>query len=142
MRLRGLLFALLVFQLAGCENIEEKQPVLELETATIPPAPKLPEATKPPPRPRQVARFDPETLIGLNEQQTADLLGRPAAITDKSPATVWEYQGRGCSLDVFFFMDLDSQRFRALSYEVKARHQSQQAKQDCLVGIGHRYVRQ
>lgn len=141
MRLRGLLLALLVFQLAGCENIEEKQPVLDLETATVPPAPKLPEAA-PPPRPQQVARFDPETLIGLNEQQTADLLGRPAAVADKSPATVWKYQARGCSLDVFFFMDLESLRFRALSYEVKTRHRTQQAEQDCLVGIGHRYARQ
>ncbi len=75
----------------------------------------LPTASPTPPE-----RLHPETLVGLDERQTRELLGSPVTMEDAAPARVWRYASGSCTLDVFFFMDMTSQDFRALSYDLKS----------------------
>jgi hypothetical protein len=42
------------------------------------------------------------------------LLGAPSAQWDQPPAKVWHYQGPGCAVDVFFYLDVSRNEFSAL----------------------------
>lgn len=65
-------------------------------------------------------KLDPDALMGLDQGETRHILGIPAALEDVPPAKVWHYANNACSLKVFFFMDMSSRDFRALSYDVKS----------------------
>jgi hypothetical protein len=56
----------------------------------------------------------PLKLIGLTQQETVSLLGAPTAQWDRPPAKVWRYQGPGCAVDVFFYLDVSRNEFSAL----------------------------
>jgi hypothetical protein len=56
----------------------------------------------------------PLKLIGLTQQETVTLLGTPSAQWDRPPAKVWHYQGLGCTVDVFFYLDVSRNEFSAL----------------------------
>ncbi|MBI3707879.1 MAG: hypothetical protein HY246_09410 [Proteobacteria bacterium] len=85
-----------------------------------------------PPATRQAARPAPETgirtaptpaveikLVGLSEEETIVLLGQPAAESDAAPAKLWEYRGRDCVLDVYFYLDVSRNGFYALHYAAR-----------------------
>ncbi len=108
--------------------------------AAVPPAP--PAATQPPrptPKPVELARTTPsaklERVFGLSLRETRALLGTPYLQTEMPPAKVLAYEGKTCTLNVFFYLDLDSGRYRALSYEIKGGDGSEPAKQRCLSEI-------
>lgn len=85
--------------------------------AAVPPVPVPPPAGRPPvEQPSQA--IDPAKLVGLTQDQTRELIGPPTAVRDEPPAVVWTYGSAGCGLDVFFYLDLGSQTFKALTYEV------------------------
>jgi len=47
------------------------------------------------------------------------MIGAPVAIADSPPSTVWSYSAKGCALDVFFYLDVGSKTFRALTFDLK-----------------------
>ncbi|WP_448188159.1 hypothetical protein [Azospirillum sp. sgz301742] len=81
------------------------------------------------------AKLEPEALMGLDQRQTKRLLGVPAAMEEQSPAKVWSYANGACTLKVFFFMDLSSQDFRALSYDVKSNEHVPDVDQRCFAQL-------
>jgi hypothetical protein len=108
--------------------------------AVPPPAP--PAAAQPPrptPKPVELARTTPsaklERVFGLSLGETRALLGTPYLQREAPPAKVLAYDGKICTLNVFFYLDLDSGRYRALSYEIKGGDGSEPAKQRCLSEI-------
>ncbi len=116
----------------------------ELERGIAPAAPAAvppPVAQPPGPRPKPVdlARSPPnaklERLLGLGLQEAQALLGTPHLRTEMPPAKVLAYEGKTCTLNVFFYLDLDSDRYRALAYEIKGGDGSEPAKQRCLSEI-------
>jgi hypothetical protein len=132
---------LLALGLAGCVSTAKQEtasPVAPPETVAVAPPPAVamprPPAVRPAPRvasanapvpkahPKtqsaSVAPVDPDTLVGKSREQTRDLLGEPILVRDEQPATVWQFDGSGCILEVFFYMDLKENDFRALSYGV------------------------
>ena len=94
-----------------------------------PPAPSAPGSAAPasvaPPGSRDatsslpVESTDPERLIGMSQNEAASLLGEPTQRAEAAPATVWRYAGPRCELDLYFYLDLQSQVLRVLHYEVK-----------------------
>lgn len=50
---------------------------------------------------------EPESLVGLGAAQIVERLGYPPLIRREPPAQVWQYQGRGCILDVFLYQESD-----------------------------------
>ncbi|MBI5164882.1 MAG: hypothetical protein HY985_13380 [Magnetospirillum sp.] len=57
---------------------------------------------------------EPPRLIGLSEDETAGLLGRPAEEGEAAPGKVWIYRTSGCRLAVHLFPDMDRGGFYAL----------------------------
>lgn len=81
------------------------------------------------------AKLDPDALMGLDQRQTLRILGNPAAMEDETPAKVWRYANGACTLKVFFFMDLSSQDFRALSYDLKSSEHVPDVDQRCFAQL-------
>ena len=79
------------------------------QVAVVPPA-------KPAPKPKL---FDPRQLVGLDQVTVEDTMGKPEGIYQEPPATVWSYKGTDCTLDVYFYLDIGSNKLRALSYDAK-----------------------
>lgn len=133
----------LILGLAGCAYIEELFPSGRgaekgTETAARPPAPaaKTAPATRSAP-----AALDPKQLIGLDQANTENLLGKPDEIREGHPATVWHYRSTSCTLDLFFYLDLGSRTFRTLAYDVNATKQpgNQRAIKACAGQIHSEY---
>lgn len=55
-------------------------------------------------------------VVGLSEDETADLLGRPAEETAEPPGKIWIYKAAGCRLSVHLFPDMEKGGFYALDY--------------------------
>lgn len=110
------------------------------EIKVLPPEPlPRPEDEVPPPKPARVPRpgpqseaVQPETLIGHGPDRVTDLLGTPAEVREEPPATVWVYNHGECKLEVFFYMDMESESLRSLAIDVKGGVASEATKQACL----------
>lgn len=85
--------------------------------AAVPALPVRPPAGRPPAE-QPADLIDPTKLVGLTQDQTRDLIGSPTTVRDEPPAVVWSYGSDGCGLDVFFYLDLASKTFKALTYEM------------------------
>jgi len=57
-------------------------------------------------------------LVGLNFEQIQTLLGEPSGRGEKPPGKVWTYSTDSCVLNVFFYADINTREFRALTYEI------------------------
>jgi hypothetical protein len=141
-----------VLCLGGCETLDRlrqdmmpKQPEKAAEakpagqpmtqTATFPAPPvKPPSPGAPRGAPGEPAgKLQPSQLVGLEQDQAQSLLGPATAVRDVPPATVWEYRVKGCSLDLFFYMDVAEKRYRSLAYDLKStQNQGEGAAERCL----------
>jgi hypothetical protein len=78
---------------------------------------------------------DPERLIGLDQPQTEALLGLPSERKQSAPATIWRYAGHTCDLEVYFYLDLQSQVMRALHYEVRTHEPVEPTPNRCFAEL-------
>lgn len=78
------------------------------------------KALRPAPRPETggeaAAPSLPPKLVGLSEDETVGLLGRPAEESEQPPGKVWLYRAGGCQLSVHLFPDMERGGFYALDY--------------------------
>jgi hypothetical protein len=63
-------------------------------------------------------QLDPKALVGLNFEQIQSLLGEPNGRGEKPPGKVWTYSTNNCVLNVFFYADINTREYRALTYEI------------------------
>lgn len=63
-------------------------------------------------------RLDPENLVGLGEADAELLFGPPHFVIRQQPATRWHYVSPACTLDLFFFEDIETRVRRVLAYDV------------------------
>lgn len=98
------------------------KPVVAAVPPAVPPAPTKPS-------------LEPQALIGLGEEEITRLLGEPRDVRNDPPAMVWNFAAGECRLDLFFYLDLKSQDFRALSYNFDPNATSDGAKKACLEKI-------
>lgn len=131
--------------LAACELPSQRVAGPTSQTASRPPAgaeeptpvaatpaetrPKIP--VPPPPKPS----MEPQALVGLGEEEITRVLGEPREVRNDPPAMVWNYVVNECRLDLFFYLDLKSQDFRALAYNFEPNTTSDGAKKACLARI-------
>jgi hypothetical protein len=93
--------------------------------------PKPPPIPPPPPKPS----MEPQALVGLGEEEITRMLGEPREVRNDPPAMVWNYVVNECRLDLFFYLDLKSQDFRALAYNFEPNTTTDGAKKACLARI-------
>jgi hypothetical protein len=114
----------------------EELPVLPPELlpgpAYVPPS-SVPAA--PPPRKPELDGAKPVNLIGLGPDAVTDLIGTPTEVREEPPATVWVYDRGDCRLEVFFYMDMQSESLRSLAIDVKGNVASEVQKQSCLARV-------
>ena len=119
------------------ELAPESPPESPLESPPPKPAPPAAEAEPPAAEPAPAA-FDPETLIGADRAKVWSALGTPSSVREQSPSTVWVYGNSTCGLDVFFFLDVNNDELRVLTYELKLADQSDGARNACLNKLAHK----
>lgn len=79
--------------------------------------------------------LDPAKLVGLDEEQTQRLLGSPTRTGEEPPARYWQYANERCVLRVLFFMDVTTQDFRALSYDLKSSDDDPNVRKQCFAQL-------
>src|SRR5262249_28768674 len=94
------------------------------------PAPPVPAARVPMPRPALHARAEkaekekktallvPSSLVGLAPPDIGRILGKPSEAREEAMMIRWTYSGQNCALDIFFYPDIATGSFRALKYNV------------------------
>jgi hypothetical protein len=138
--------SILVLAMAtGCIPAERRDFAVAAPPAAkaAPPEPPPPPTASPPLPERKpdsvatgsVARVDPKQIVGLGFRQTEDLLGLPAKQEEKPPAKVWIYSADGCELDIFFYADINTREFRALTYEIKDNQAMGGSNDRCLARL-------
>lgn len=104
------------------------------QQSTQPPAsapPAAPASVAPPKAAKPTASFDPHRLIGLNYDEATSVAGKPTDTRDEPPASIWRYKVEECFVDVYFYMDMGTQTFRALAYEVKPTKPAPEIRKAC-----------
>lgn len=94
-------------------------------------APQATASIQPPKPLKPGISFDPNRLIGLNYDEATSLAGKPADTRDEPPASIWRYKVEECFIDVYFYMDMGTQTFRALAYEVKPTKATPEIRKSC-----------
>lgn len=145
-----LLPLLLLGVLGGCAEVfqpEKQRAPAPAQQGALPapiPAPP-PEKPAPPafgealPTGGDARVFPPEDLIGVSQEEAEVLFGRPGFITQEPPAEVWRYLGpEGCSLTIFFYLDVSNSAYRALTYQVEPEDHDPEL---CIGSIYQRHAR-
>lgn len=143
MRLHGLWLGLAVgLALAACELSQQAPkdepappPAAEDNGTVTASVPEAPSAKPPPGAPPPKPSIEPQSLVGLGEEEITRMLGEPREVRNDPPAMVWNYAINECRFDLFFYLDLKSQDFRALAYNFEPNTTSDGAKKVCLARI-------
>ena len=62
--------------------------------------------------------LDPANIVGLGERDAEQLFGPPHFVFREQPAIRWHYVSKACTLDLFFFEDLETRARKILAYDV------------------------
>lgn len=98
------------------------------------PAAALPVTASPAP-PAPAPRPTVASLTGLGGDQVVALLGQPDTKSENPPARIWHYQAAGCSLDLFFYLDVANNRFQVLQVRSGETPESADAAEQCLESV-------
>lgn len=119
-------------------DVEVITPVPEQSPSDSKAAPHPPEAKPRPPAtlaPSAAPFVELASLVGRGEEDITQILGEPREVRNDPPAMVWNYVVAGCTFDLFFYLDLKSQDFRALAYNFEPSVNTDEAKRACLAKI-------
>ena len=67
---------------------------------------------------------EPDIIIGLAQFEVENMIGKPDSVREEPPATVWVYNAPQCTLDIYFYLDVKSNKLTALSYHSDITGQS------------------
>jgi len=74
-------------------------------------------------------------LVGLDQPEVTRVLGAATEQFERPPAMVWRYKNATCEIDLFFYLDLRSNRLRTLHYAVKGDSGDPARRQDCVESL-------
>lgn len=78
---------------------------------------------------------EPESIIGLDEVGLRTRLGEPQWIEEMPPGVRWQYGSTNCTVEVYFFMEVETRKLRVLSYDVTGKDDVAQSEQQCLADL-------
>jgi len=113
------------------------------EVAALPPATgRVPSSSAARPVQPRPPVLQPESLIGLNRDETVAALGTPEFMQERPPATVWAYRTGDCVLEIFFYVNVATRESRALATNVVAPADTEAGRRNCAQRIlAERHVR-
>ena len=90
-------------------------------TAPRRPAPTRQASAQPlnPPASAIPRAIDPAELVGFNFDSVLGVLREPDAVEKNALSVVWTYAGSDCTLQLYFYPDIQTAVFRLLKYELK-----------------------
>jgi len=107
----------------------EEMPVSEPPAAAPPartavprrPAPSRQASVQPsnPPVSAAPRTVEPAELVGYNFDSVLAVFRQPDAVEKNALSVVWTYAGSDCTLQLFFYPDIQTAVFRLLKYELK-----------------------
>ena len=118
-------------QIVDAPEMAEMQATAEPPAASETPrartvAPRRPPPTRqasvqPPNAPAQAAprTVEPAELVGFNFDSVLTVLRQPDAVERNALSVVWTYAGSDCTLQLYFYPDIQTAVFRLLKYELK-----------------------
>jgi hypothetical protein len=62
---------------------------------------------------------EPADLVGFNFDSVLGVLRQPDAVEKNALSVVWTYAGSECTLQLYFYPDIQTAVFRLLKYELK-----------------------
>jgi hypothetical protein len=147
MRRFALPLILSMLPLVACSSLfpdERSYPVATAEPAkpVAPEPPPTPPSSHPLPEHKPgtangeatTTELDPKALVGLGFRETEALLGTPTRQEERPPAKIWTYESGDCVLSIFFYADINTREFRALTYDLKENYSTNDggAANQCL----------
>jgi len=84
-------------------------------------APTRQASVQPPSTPSTAAPrpVEPAQLVGFNFDSVLAVLRQPDAVEKNALSVVWTYAGSDCTLQLYFYPDIQTAVFRLLKYELK-----------------------
>jgi hypothetical protein len=117
-------------QIVDVPNTAEMPPATEPQVASAAPPARSPMPRRPAP-PRQASAqppsppvappraVEPAELVGYNFDSVLAVLRQPDAVERNALSVVWTYSGSECTLQLYFYPDIQTAVFRLLKYELK-----------------------
>jgi hypothetical protein len=130
--------------LAGCETLMGKQappapppkPIAAAPAAVAPPPVAVPApAPAPQPPPAKPSASDPPKIEGMKQDEILAQLGTPASQRELSPARVFDYRARGCTISIYLYFDTGRADFFALHYDFNGKAGPSREAERCLETI-------
>ncbi len=116
-------------QIVDAPAMAGEMPASEPPAAAAPAPPAAPrrpaptrQASAPPPAPPASAAprtVEPGELVGYNFDSVLAVLRQPDAVEKNALSVVWTYAGSDCTLQLYFYPDIQTAVFRLLKYELK-----------------------
>lgn len=78
--------------------------------------PPPPKETAPEPEPEAIA---PSALVGFDYPAVLQVLRRPDMVHNSALSVVWTYSQSECTLQLYFYPDIQTRVFRLLKYDLK-----------------------
>ena len=95
------------------------EPPTQTATPRRPPPTRQASVQPPPPASAQPRAVEPAELVGYNFDSVLTVLRQPDAVERNALSVVWTYAGSDCTLQLFFYPDIQTAVFRLLKYELK-----------------------
>ena len=97
--------------------------------ATPPKRPPLPKPAEP------VVVVAPADLVGLDFSSVLQLLRKPDTVQSSALSIVWTYSEPSCTLQLFFYPDIQTKIFRLLKHDLKSAADGAAERNACMLDI-------
>lgn len=106
--------------MAVAEPPAPAEPPAQTTAPRRPPPTRQASVQPPPPAVAQPPRtVEPAELVGYNFDSVLTVLRQPDAVERNALSVVWTYAGSDCTLQLYFYPDIQTAVFRLLKYELK-----------------------
>ena len=106
------------------------------KTKDSPPRKKPAPLKAPPlPKPAQPLVLAPADLVGFDFSSVLQLLRRPDTVRTNALSIVWTYSEPSCTLQLFFYPDIQTRIFRLLKHDLKSGTDGEAERKACMRDI-------
>jgi hypothetical protein len=98
-------------------------------------APPIKRAPLPVPKQAESPMLAPADLVGFDFSSVLQVLRRPDTVQSNSVSIVWTYSEPSCTLQLFFYPDIQTKIFRLLKHDLKSAAEGAAERNACMRDI-------